>query len=89
MPPPRPKFWFRVKRKSDGKCYSVACHDWKELGSKIQPSRITRYLRAIKKTYGLDDVEVTRFELVVHAPRKAIDLLKQLEESEEKGWPIW
>ena len=88
MPPPKPKRFFRIRRRSDGLLYRNFSNRFEKTGSRFREKELLRTLRRLRDSFGADDLEVLRFDVVPYPPPPLGELLKKMEEAAQKDWPL-
>jgi hypothetical protein len=85
------KNWFRIQRKSDRLFYNWTKNAFTPSAVKVRASKLPKVLRWLRDRKGvdMDDLLVTRIEVLTHPPRAASEMLVQIEEALEKDWPLW
>jgi hypothetical protein len=88
MPPPKPKRFFKIRRKADGLFFRNTWFDFEKQGSKLREKELLRIMKRLAEWDCAADLEVVRFDIVPFPPRSMVDLLKIMEEAEKKDWPL-
>lgn len=88
MPPPQPKRFFRIRKKSDGSFFLQAKQRFEKRGSKLRERELLKTMQRLVQIQDVDDLEVIRFDVVPYPPRPLKDLLKRMEEAKQNQRPL-